>query len=122
MAEGEELWSHGSSTMYGDNGYDVEKTATAVSSPEGTRKYELKTLSSGMIKPVRMDGADEMGLLGRPSTVNGEEARPAWVLPTPMTGVYQQDGLRSFRATIEPLPPVPVSRNGSKGGPQAGAQ
>ena len=115
--EGKKLWSNASSTVRdeGGGGYDVEKTiGTAVSSPDGTRKYELKALPNGRIQPVMVNAA-EIGYLSgdgevptrSSSTVmhNEQEARPAWVLPAP--GAEDRDGLRSFRAEIEALPPVP---------------
>ena len=136
QGEGKKLWSNASSTVR-DDGYDVEKIGTAVSSPDGTRKYELKALPSGRIHPVMVNavemgygsGGEEVLPMTRRSSnaIHHEEeaARPAWVLPTLGAGEEGgRDGLRSFRAEIEALPSVPVGvgRKGSGSGSRKGSQ
>ncbi len=111
------LWSNDSSTVKGGE-YDIEKIGMAVGG-DGTKRYELQTLKSGKVEPVQIHIQPERSTDLRPTTTASsvnDDVHGGWVLP-PTEAADDTCPLRTYRAEIEALPPVPgKSRKNSVSG------
>lgn len=102
------LWSNTSNTMPFDEIGDIEKMDIAFGG-DGTRKYELRTLPSGKMKPVQVN-------LGAEKSFDLQSDSPASTLypyerqgrALPSTGLADDScPLRAYRAWIETQLPIP---------------
>ena len=102
------LWSNASSTVRGNNNSDIEKIGVAVGG-DGTRKLELRTLPSGKVEPVQVNVRPQPGVdlqsESQTSSLYPNESGN-WTLP-PTGPADDTCPLRTYRAEIEALPPLP---------------
>jgi hypothetical protein len=102
------LWSNASSTMPLGVNSDVEKIGMAVGG-DGTRKYELRTLPSGKVEPVQITVGPQKSFDLQSDSQSSSlypNEHSEWALPP--TGPSDDScPLRTYRAEIESLPPIP---------------
>ena len=104
------LWSNASSTIPVNENSDIEKIGMAVGG-DGTKKYELRTLPSGKVEPVQINQRPRQSIELQSESQAGSSypnEHGKWILPP--TGLSDDScPLRTYRAEIEALPPLPGS-------------
>ena len=102
------FWSNASSTARGNDNSDIEKIGVAVGG-DGTREFELRTLPSGKVEPVQVNVRPQpsIDLRSESQTSSLYPNEPNdWSLP-PTGPLDDSCPLRTYRAQIEALPPLP---------------
>lgn len=103
-----ELGSNFSSTVPLGNNGDVEKISMSIHGDE-TKRYELRTLPSGKVEPVQIIADEEKSIevrSGSPSSSLAPSERNDWAIASTVSS-DDNSPLRTYRAEIEALTPVP---------------